>query len=233
MMMDNKMLPKIIIHNSISIDGSLTRFEPHMGLHYQIAGNYKPDAHLIGSNTIKKGIELYEDGIPPEEKKDFEKQKRRKNQPYWIIIDTHGKLKGLLHMCRRFEFCKDVIVFVSEKTPKTYLNYLNERNYDYHIVGKKQVNLKKGLEILYKKYQAKTILTDTGRILGNILINKGLVSEISLLIHPVIVGNKSYNIFSDVNKNLKLKLIKKEILENNFIWLVYTVENKNSAWDEI
>jgi hypothetical protein len=29
------MLPKIIIHNSISTDGSLTNFEPHMGLHYQ------------------------------------------------------------------------------------------------------------------------------------------------------------------------------------------------------
>jgi 2,5-diamino-6-(ribosylamino)-4(3H)-pyrimidinone 5'-phosphate reductase len=65
------MLPKIIMHNSISIDGSLTNFEPHMGLHYQIAGNYEPDAHLIGSNTIKRGIELYEDGVPPEEKKRF------------------------------------------------------------------------------------------------------------------------------------------------------------------
>ena len=87
------------------------------------------------------------------------------------------------------------------------------------------MNLKKGLELLYKKYQAKIILADTGRILGNILINKGLVSEISLLIHPVIVGNKSYNIFSNVNENLKLKLIKKEILENDFILLVYKIGN--------
>jgi len=215
------MLPKIIIHNSISIDGSLTNFEPHMDLHYKIAGNYKPDAHLIGSNTIKKGVELYEDGIPPEEKKDFKKQKRRKNLPYWVIIDTHGKLKGLLHTCRRFEFCKDVIVLVSEKTPKTYLNHLKERNYDYHIVGKDYVNLKKSLEFLSAKYQVKTILTDTGRILGNILINKGLISEVSLLIHPVIVGNKSYYMFRNVKKKFNLKLIRKEIFENNFIWLVY------------
>ena len=223
------MLPQIIIHNSISIDGSLTNFEPHMGLHYQIAGNYKSDAHLIGSNTLKKGIDLYEDGIPPEEKKDFERQERTKNLPHWVIIDTQGQMRGLLHICRGFKFCKDVIVLVSEKTPKTYLNYLKERNYDYNIVGKNKVDLKKGLEVLYKKYQAKTVLTDTGKILGNILINQGLVSEISLLIHPVIVGNKSYYMFSDVNKNLKLKLIRKEILENNFIWLAYKVENKNSA----
>lgn len=217
------MLPKIIIHNSISIDGSLTHFEPNMGLHYQIAGSYKPDAHLIGSNTIKKGIELYGDGVPKEEKKDFEKQKRDKDLPYWVIIDSHAHLKGLLHTCRRFEFCKDVIVLVSEKTPKTYLDHLKKRNYDYHIVGKEYVNLIKALELLSNKYKIKTILTDTGRILGNILLNQGLVSEISLLIHPILVGNKSYTMFSDVDKNLKLKLLKKEILEKQYVWLVYKV----------
>ena len=218
------MLPKIIIHNSISIDGSLTNFEPNMGLHYKIAGNYKPDIHLIGSNTIKKGIELYGDDFPPEEKKDFEKQERGKNLPYWAIIDTRGVLKGLLHKCRKFEFCKDVILLVSEKTPKAYLNHLKERNYNYHIVGKNHVNLKKALELLSNKYQAKTILTDTGRILGNLLLNQGLVSEISLLIHPIIVGKKSYNMFSEIDKNLRLKLFKKEILEEEYIWLVYTIE---------
>ena len=126
--------------------------------------------------------------------------------------------------CRRFEFCRDVIVLVSEKTPKTYLNHLNERNYDYYIVGKEYVNLIKALELLSNKYQVKTILTDTGRILGNLLLSQGLVSEISLLIHPIIVGNKSYNMFSDINKNLKLKLFKKETLEKQYIWLVYKIE---------
>lgn len=222
--MEKDTLPKIIIHNSISIDGSLTNFEPNMSLHYQIAGYYKPDVHLIGSNTIKKGIELYEDDIPPEEKKDFEKQDRSKILPYWVIIDTHGKLKGLLHTCRRFEFCKDVIILVSEKTPKNYLNYLKERNYEYHIVGKDNVNLKKALKLLSAKYKIKTILTDTGRILGNLLLNQGFVSEISLLIHPVIVGKKSYNMFSYINKNLTLKLIKKVTLENEYIWFVYKVK---------
>ena len=67
-------------------------------------------------------------------------------------------------------------------------------------------------------------LTDTGRILGNLLLNQGFVSEISLLIHPIIVGIKSYNMFSDINKNLKIKLIRKETLEDEFIWVVYGVE---------
>lgn len=125
------MLPKIIIHNSISLDGSLTNFEPNMGLHYQIAGNYKPGAHLIGSNTAKIWVTLYGNGIPQEEKEDFMKAKRDKNLPYWVMIDTKGTLKGILHICRRFEFSRDIIVMVSEETPKEYIEYLKERNYDY------------------------------------------------------------------------------------------------------
>jgi len=222
--MSKDTLPKIILHNSISIDGSLTNFEPHMGLHYQIAANYKPDAHLIGSNTIKTGIELFGEEIPPEENFDFKKQERNINLPYWVIIDTHGSLKGLLHTCRRFEFCKDVIVLVSESTPKIYLNHLKKRNYDYHIVGINKVNLIQALELLLKKYKIKTVLTDTGKILSNLLLNQDLVCEISLLIHPIIVGKESYNMFCDVIKNLNLKLLKKEVLYEQYVWLVYKIQ---------
>lgn len=217
------MLPKVILHNSVSIDGSLTNFEPNMGLHYQIAGNYKPDVHLIGSNTIKAGIELYGDVVPPEEDNDFIKQEREKNLPFWVIIDTKGSLKGLLHTCRRFEYCKDVIVLVSEETPKTYLDHLKERNYNFHIVGKDSVDLHKALNLISDKYDVKTVLTDTGRILGNILLNQGLVEEISLLVHPIIVGNRSYVMFCDVTSDIQIELIKSEVLEEKYIWLVYRV----------
>ena len=196
-----------------------------MGLHYQIAGKYNADAHLIGSNTIKVGIELFGGDVPPEEKKDFEKPERTGNLPYWVIPDTKGILKGLLHTCRRFEYCKDIIVLISEETPEEYVRHLKERDYDYHVVGKRHIDLKKSLKLLSEKYEVRTILADTGRILGNLLLNLGFVSEISLLIHPVIVGNRSYNMFSNINKNVKLKLRKKETLEKKYVWLAYTFEN--------
>jgi 2,5-diamino-6-(ribosylamino)-4(3H)-pyrimidinone 5'-phosphate reductase len=216
-------LPKIVIHNSVSLDGSLTDFEPNMKLHYQIAGSYKPDVHLIGSNTVKAGIDLYGEGVPLEEKKDFEKPERAESLPYWVIPDTEGALEGLLHTCRRFEFCKDVVVLVSEETPEKYFEHLKERNYDYHVVGEKHVDLEKALELLSAKYGAKKVLADTGRVLGNLLLNQGLASEISLLIHPVIVGNKSYGIFSNVNEAISLKLCKAEVLGEGYVWLVYAV----------
>ena len=162
-------MPKVIIHNSISIDGSLSSFEPNMELHYQIAARYKPDVHLIGSNTITAGIELYGDSVPPEKTSDFEKPKRNKSLPVWVLIDSKGKLEGMLHTCRRFDMCRDVIVLVSKKTPQRYLRYLDQRQYDYYCVGYDSVDLRKGLNLLSKEYHVKTILTDTGRILGNLL----------------------------------------------------------------
>jgi len=216
-------LPKVIIHNSVSLDGSLTNFMPNMELHYQIAGNYKPNAHLVGSNTIKVGVELYGEGVPLEEKSDFKKPERDRNFPLWVIPDTSGALKGLLHTCRRFEYCRGVIVLVSEETPEDYLAYLRERNYDYHAVGKRHVDLKRSLELLSAKYKVKTVLADTGRILGNLLLEQGLASELSLLIHPVIVGKDAYNIFGNINKAVSLKLRKQEVLGEGYVWLVYRV----------
>jgi riboflavin biosynthesis pyrimidine reductase len=115
-------------------------------------------------------------------------------------------------------------VFLSDETPIDYVEHLEERNYDYPIVGKKHVDLEKSLELLSEKYGVKTILADTGRILGNLLLNKGFVTKISFMIHPVIVGTTSYNMFSLANNNIKLKLCKKETLEKNYVWLVYTLE---------
>ena len=218
------MMPKVIIHNSISIDGSLCSFTPNMELHYRIAGKYNPDIHLIGSHTITAGIELYGEGVPPEVTSDFEKPKRKKNLPLWVLIDSKGKLEGLLHTCRRFELCRDVIVLVSKKTPQWYLRYLEERKYDHYRIGNDSVDLRQALSLLSKIYHAKTILTDTGRILGNLLLNQGLVDEISLLVHPFIVGKKSYNMFSEIKKNLSVSLMRCELLEKQYVWLVFQVK---------
>ena len=221
--MEDEMLPKLILHNSVSLDGSLTNFMPNMELHYTLAGKYDADAHLIGSNTVKVGAELYGGPVPAEQESDFVKPERCATLPIWVIPDTKGALKGILHTCRRFEFCREVVVLISEETPEEYVEHLEERNYDYHVVGERHVDLKKALGLLSEKYGVKTVLADTGRILGNLLLNQGLVTEVSLLIHPVIVGTKSYNMFSDIN-NIKLKLLKSEVFEDNYVWLVYVPE---------
>lgn len=218
------MSSEIIIHNSISLDGSLTGFMPDMELHYKIAGDYKPDAHLIGSNTIIKGIELFGEDVPEESPEDFSSPKRNPSLPCWVIVDSTGSLKGILHTCRRFEYCRKVIVLVSETTPKDYIRHLKDRNYEYIVAGDYKVDLLFAIEQLREKSGIHKILTDTGRVLGNILLNAGIVNEISLLVHPLIVGKNCYHMFSEISANLILKLKRSEQFQNGCVWNVYNSE---------
>ena len=217
------MYPEIIIHNSISLDGSLTGFMPDMGLHYSIAGSYKPDAHLIGSDTIISGNELFGEGIPDEVQSDFAQPQRDESLPWWVITDSQGRLQGMLHTCRRFEYCRDALILISKSTPAGYIAHLRKRNYRYILAGDHKVDIMAALEMLSEQFGIKKILTDTGRILGNVLLNQGLVKEISLLIHPLITGNKCYPMFSDVIKNLNLRLTNSESYDNGCVWNVYKI----------
>lgn len=216
-------LPRVIIHNSVSLDGSLTNFEADLGIHYKIAAGYKPGAHLIGSNTVREGVKMYGGQVPEEEGKDFRKPERSPKLPYWVIIDGKGSLKGMLHTCRRFEYCRDVIVIGCGATPPGYLDHLRERGYEYHSVGDERVDIEGALGLVRSQYGVKRVLTDTGRILVNLLLERGLASEVSLLVHPVIVGEKAYPIFSGMRASPALRLLKEKAFPGGLVWLVYRV----------
>lgn len=166
---------------------------------------------------------MFGEGIPDELHSDYEKPVRSESLPWWVIVDSGGRLKGILHTCRRFEYCRDVVLLISENTPADYVDHIKERNYNYIIAGEKKVDLKAALQILDERMGIKKILTDTGRILGNLLLNLGLVNEISLLIHPLIVGESCYPMFSDIKGNRSLKLKKSEQFINGCIWAVYSI----------
>jgi len=219
---------KIVMHNSISLDGSFTDFEVNMGLHYQIAGAYNADASLIGSNTIKTGVEMEGEEILPENEADFTKQDRSSDLPYWVIVDTKGITQGLLHICRRFEFCRDVIVLISQQTNDDYVRYLKERNYDYIVCGNEHVDYKKALDVLNTQYGIKTVLIDSGPTLNGVLLGEGLIDEMSLLVSPVLVGDKSGKLLAHLNTgnmNIDLKLSACEIMEKELVLLRYEVLN--------
>ncbi|MDP2217603.1 MAG: hypothetical protein Q8J68_09995 [Methanolobus sp.] len=134
------MFPELIIHNTISLDGSLAGFSADIGLHYRILGSLGPDAMLVSSNTAKTGAEMFIGNIPSEEPSDIVKSayKGDEARPYWIIADSRGILEGMLHVFRRSEYCQDVIVLISEGTPASYAEYLQQRDYDHIITGKEQ-----------------------------------------------------------------------------------------------
>ena len=218
---------KTIMHNSISLDGSFINFDVDMGLHYQLANRLKADAHLIGSDTVTAGIELYGGETPLEKESDFVKPERATGLPYWVIVDSKGKTKGLLHTCRSFEFCKDVIVLISRKTDASFIDYLKQRNYDYLLCGNDtHVDFGKAYKALIEKYGIRTIMVDSGPTLNGVLLDRGLIDEISLLVFPVLVGKRSDKVLAQLNfgkHNVSLRLLEHEYLDKGLVSLRYQI----------
>ena len=217
-------LPRIILHNEISIDGSVLGYDSDMGTYYSIAYRYLPDAHLVGSATVKSAsIDL-----PPEEPSDYAKPVIDPNdkRPYWVIADSKGVLQNLLHFYRRMEYIKGIIVLVSNLTPASYINYLEERNFDIIVSGQEHVNLPEALSEMKSKFGIKTLISDSGGILNSILIQENLAEELSLIISPSLVGQSATNLFRSlsVEKPLKLSIIGSEVLENGYLWVRYALK---------
>ena len=141
-----------------------------------------------------------------------------------MIADSRGALEGLLHVFRRSEYCKDVIVLVSEKTPEAYIHYLKERNYDFIRAGADRVDIRQALEIANELYGFGLVVSDSGGVLNGILLEQGLVEEISLILNPEIAGKNGTNLFRSLEKSgIQLELIRNEIVEKKYVHLVYRV----------
>jgi len=207
---------KVIMHNSVSLDMSMKNLTVDLKTHYSIVGQFKPDVYLFGSQTAVEAINK----PSPENPDDFNEP--IKKSPYWVIIDSKGKMENLLHNFRKSSYVGPLIILVSEKTPKSYLNYLEKRDYNYHIVGKNYVNYKESMKILEEKYSTKTIVVDSGGILNSFLIEQKLIDEISLLINPSVTGEKNLNLFRNIKSPLKLELLKHEKVKD-LLWTVYKI----------
>lgn len=218
------------MHNTVSLDGAINGFDIDLELHYQILSSLDPDATLVGSVTAKTGIEMFIGEIPPEDDSDSIKpsvnsvDENSFCNPYWIIVDTSGILEGLLHVLRRSEYSRDIIVLVSERTPESYINYLRERNYEYVVAGEEHVDYEKALEICADRYALKKIIMYSGSTLCDIMLDEGLVDKIDLIIAPAIVGEKGENLFAKVKRSGQtLRLLHNEVLKDNFLLVQYEV----------
>ena len=118
------------------------------------------------------------------------------------------------------------MILVSKKTPKPYIKYLKDRQYDTIATGEERVDIREALEVLYERYYTRTVLIDSGGTLNSILLESGLVDRISLLISPVLVGKEPEKLFENLMPSgtvIKLRLLKMEMFDENYVLLVYRV----------
>ena len=220
------MLPRIIIYNTISLDGRITGFDADLETYYQRVSFWKEDATLVSSQTILAAP----DEIPPETEDDLRPKKinTADTRPLLVVVDSRGKIKTW-HYLLKTPYWRSGVALCSKSTPAEHLRYLAQRNIDYIVAGNNHVDLRKALKELNSRYNVKTIRVDSGGVLNGILLRAGLIQEVSLLIHPALVGGSSHHSFFHLphmktsGKIINLKLTHVEQFENGLVWMRYKV----------
>jgi 2,5-diamino-6-(ribosylamino)-4(3H)-pyrimidinone 5'-phosphate reductase len=218
------MLPRVILHNQVSLDGRIDWFTPDVGLYYEIAARWQADAHLAGSNTIFNPDEE----IPPEEPAVFEPRVLDPNdrRPLLVVPDSTGKVRNW-HVLRQMPYWRDTVALCSHGTPKEYLTYLEKRHIHHIVRGNEQVELRAALEELSAQFGVKKVLVDSGGTLNGVLLRAGLVDEISILISPNLVGGVSpRSMFrapdlTHAGDVIPLRLMDVETVRGGVVWLRY------------
>lgn len=216
--------PVVVVHNSVSADGATTGFLPHLGQHYGVAAELQADARLVGSVTMRSGLDH---GSAPPVHDPGPQQDRppvgRDGEPWWFLVDSHAMLQGRLHELRAFPGLRDVVVLVSRTTDPAYLEYLAERDYRFFVAGDDHVMLAQALPWIGATFDIERILVDSGPILTHILLDHELVDEVSLLVHPTVVGDAGRRILAGSQTKHRLDLLSATTLAYGVVHLHYRV----------
>jgi 2,5-diamino-6-(ribosylamino)-4(3H)-pyrimidinone 5'-phosphate reductase len=222
------MLPRVVLHNATSVDGRMDWLTVDLGLYYELASRWEADAMLSGSNTL---LTAY----PPEvlQKEDpsaFEAPRRDPDDQRQLlaIVDSRGRLRNW-HLLRKEPYWRDVIAMCSRSTPPAFLEYLQARHIETIIAGDDRVDLRAALEELNARYGVKEVRVDSGGILNGVLLRAGLVDEVSVLVHPSLVGGATPSaIFqapdlTSPEDTIPLRLTHLEQMAGDVVWLRYDV----------
>ena len=146
-----------------------------------------------------------------------------------VVPDSRGRVRNWQTL-REAPYWRDMIALCSNSTPDSYLDYLSKRHIEYIVAGDDHVDLRLALEEINDRYGVETVRVDSGGTLNGVLLRAGLVSEISVLIDPCLVGGTTQrSIFrapdlTSPDGVIGLRLIDIEKLPNDVIWLRYEVE---------
>jgi 2,5-diamino-6-(ribosylamino)-4(3H)-pyrimidinone 5'-phosphate reductase len=126
-------------------------------------------------------------------------------------------------------YWRDVLVLCSRVTPREYLDYLEKQRVEYIVAGNERVDLRSALEELAARHGVKLVRVDSGGTLNGALLRVGLVDEVSVLLHPCLVGGTTpQSLFrapdlASTDAVIPLRLTHVKRLRGEVVWLRYEV----------
>ena len=216
---------RVILHTATSLDGRITNFPADLELYYTLAARWNPDAVLLGSSTILAAPSLE---VPEEHRKMFEPEDppEQDPRPLMVVVDSKGKIR-CWDTLRTWPYMRALVALCSTTTPSEYLEYLKEKGISTIIAGDDQVDMRAALEELHKRYGVTIVRADCGGTLNSVLLRTGLVTEISVLIHPFLAGGTPCPTMFDPGHagisdlQVPLRQLSTEMPGNGIVWVRY------------
>jgi 2,5-diamino-6-(ribosylamino)-4(3H)-pyrimidinone 5'-phosphate reductase len=190
------MLPHVIVHNEMSLDARMDGLEIDMGRFYSLAGTWREDCTLVGSETLLAGMpELANAGEavaldPGETGHEATASGDDDARPLLAAVDSRGRLPGLGQL-RGQPYWRDVVALCSATTPAAHLEILAADDVRTIVAGDERVDLAAALERLAADDGVRTVRVDAGGHLVGALLRAGLVNEVSVVVEPRLVGGES------------------------------------------
>lgn len=223
------MLPRVLVHVAASLDGRTDWIDVDLGLHYGLAARWQPDCMLTGADTI-----LADPGYAPEAGDEPDDgavaggDSREDARPRLVVVDSRGRV-GNWRALRAVPFWSEPTALCSRSTPSEYLQYLERRAVDAIVAGDDCVDLRAALEQLADRFAVRRVEVDSGGALHGALLRAGLVHEVSVLVHPALVGGSSPRWWYPApdlqgpEGAVPLRLVDLEKVGDEVVWLRYDV----------
>jgi 2,5-diamino-6-(ribosylamino)-4(3H)-pyrimidinone 5'-phosphate reductase len=212
------MLPYVVLHSAVSVDGRMDRLDVDMELYYSLVPTWNEDLTLCGSETmLRAGLGSWEhDGTT------------EPSRPLLAIVDGRGRFKDWKKAVPS-PYWRAGIALCSGSTPQEHLAYLKKEGVETIVTGGDRVDLRAALERLVADHGVRVVRVDSGGTLNGVLLRAGLVSELSVLVQPQLIGGESprslyraRDLAADEGP-LDLKLMASRKLKGGTVWLRYRV----------
>jgi 2,5-diamino-6-(ribosylamino)-4(3H)-pyrimidinone 5'-phosphate reductase len=156
---------------AVSLDGSVSGFQPDVARFYSLAAEWQEDATLVGADTIlAQENELADAGLPgPKE-----------GGPILAVVDS-GYRVSAWNALRDVGHWSRVIALRGNPRPTHGVEEI--------VTGGQRVDLPAALAELRSLHAVQRLRVDSGGNLVGALMAGGLVDEISLLVHPALVAD--------------------------------------------
>lgn len=198
--------PYVVLHVAVSLDGATTDFEADVATFYRLVDAWAEDATLTGADTILAQEEALDSGLGPGPDPEG---------PLLVVVDSRRRVTAW-DALRDAGHWSDVIALRSEASltegePVTAI-----------ATGDDRVDLAQALRRLHRHHRVQTVRVDSGGALAGAMLDLGLIDEVSLLVHPRLVGSEA-RWFGNQAMEPTLALVAAEPLPGDLVWLRYRV----------